>query len=660
MVEHRGFVNMSLDQIRSFGIDQSDRVLQFASPSFDASLSEIFMALFAGAAVVLIDPESITHKERFLAYLGEKGVTVVTLPPAYLSSLGRDGLGTVKTIITAGEPAVMKDALYYGRNKNYFNAYGPTEASVCATWHKVDPDGAYADKIPIGKPVSNTGVFILDESMSPVPVGVAGEICISGVGLARGYINNPELTEHKFVKNHYSQEGRLYRTGDAGRWLPSGDIEFLGRTDDQVKIRGYRIEPGEIEHNLLEHLDVKEAAVVTKTIGGSEELAAYIVTDSDDNIIVELKSFLGKRLPSYMVPHFFMRLDTLPVTANGKIDRKALPQPDTMRSGISHCPPGNELEKQLANIWEEVLQQKDIGIDNNFFELGGNSLKAIRVLSMIRRDLNRDMTLLALFQAQTIRELAAHMTKIDSAYDLSAERTIIQLCSGGGRAVFFLPCLPGYAAIYRGPAGYLHGYSVYGLNFMEDGGLLDEYVSLIREVRERSPYVLIGYSGGGNLSFELSKKLSEKGHIVSDIILIDSWKREKKVRLTDEDRNSVMDEYLKDFIAFADAREASVSLNNDASLRERVMKKMTGYMNYIDNTVNTGVTRANIHLITAEPDHSDNRLKAMSLSRDWKAATSGKFEIYRGAGKHSEMLTGGGLGGNMEIIRDILFHIFRF
>lgn len=383
MIEHAGFVNMVLHQIETFAVAENDRVLQFASASFDASLSEIFMALLAGAAVVAVPRQTIDDPAAFVDYLEEKGVTHATLPPVYLNALDKDRLTTVTTLITAGEAPNTADAVMLSRSKRYFNAYGPTEVSVCAAIERVSPDGDYRRTVPIGRPIANTAIHILDDALQLVPVGIRGEICISGAGLSRGYLNRPELTAHKFVAHPFKAGERIYRTGDVGRWRPDGTLEWLGRNDDQVKIRGYRIELGEIKNTLLRHPAVKDAVVAAHG-GQPQELAAYF-TAGERLAPADLRSHLGGSLPAYMVPRFFIQLDHLPMTANGKVDRKALPDPQACRAPHDHAAaqPRSDLERWMLTLWREVLENQAIGIHDNFFEAGGNSLRSLQLMSRI-------------------------------------------------------------------------------------------------------------------------------------------------------------------------------------------------------------------------------------------------------------------------------------
>ncbi len=412
MIEHRGFVNMTLAQIRGFGIWESDRVLQFSSPSFDASLSEIFMALLKGAGLVMISTETINDTGQFLEYLDKHDVSVITFPPVYLNMLNKHPLPTVRTIITAGEPAILSDVLFYCKDKQCFNAYGPTETSVCTSFYKVDPAFQIpydAFRIPIGSPIANSSVFIVDETLRPVPVGVTGEICFSGVGLARGYLNKPELTAEKFVDSPFHPGKRLYKIGDLGRWLPDGNIDFLGRKDDQVKVRGFRIELGEIESRLKQNPLIEDALVLA--IGENEnarQLAAYIITKSEMDI-GELRNFLGKTLPPFMIPAHFVQLEKFPLTVNGKIDKRALPDvseaSNLTRDATEYVPPQNEAESALINVWQKLFNKEKIGIRDDFFALGGDSVKAIQAVSCLHEE-NLKIKVRDIFQHPTVMQLA--------------------------------------------------------------------------------------------------------------------------------------------------------------------------------------------------------------------------------------------------------------
>ncbi len=426
MIEHRSLVNMALDHIGFFGIRPADRVLQFSSFSSDSSLFEIFLALFAGATVVMVKKEVLFDTERFLDYLSRTGVSVVFFPPVYLNSLeGRD-MPSVRMIITGGAPAVAADVMHYGRTKTYFNSYGPTETTVAMTYYPVEPGALYEGYVPIGRPIANTEVLILDSHLNLVPIGVPGEICIGGDCLARGYLNQPELNEEKFVPHPFHPGQRIYRSGDFGRWLSDGNLQCLGRDDDQVKVRGFRIELKEVEHCLLGYPGIDRALVLARALGRQgNELIAYVITSAGLNL-AELRRYLGRFLPDYMVPAYFVELEAFPVTPNGKIDKEALPLPEL---ALSPAEPregdifSDPVERVLAEVWSLVLKQPAIGPHDDFFELGGDSIKAIQIISKLRSQA-LILEVRHLFETPTIAELAVRVQRqgqADSRTELMAE-----------------------------------------------------------------------------------------------------------------------------------------------------------------------------------------------------------------------------------------------
>ncbi|MCP6758271.1 MAG: amino acid adenylation domain-containing protein [Fischerella sp. CENA71] len=435
MVEHKGLCNLAQAQIQTFGVNSDSRVLQFASFSFDACISEILMALGSGATLYLGTKDSLMPGKPLLEQLRNYAITHITLPPSALAVMPPEELPTLQTIIVAGEACPAELIRQWSVGRNFFNAYGPTEASVCATIAKCNDH----EKITIGRAIANVQVYILDEYLQPVPVGVPGELHIGGIGLARGYLNRPELTQEKFIPNPF-QRGReqgagsrgtiyqnselrtqhglnaplpltalLYKTGDLARYLPDGNIEYLGRIDNQVKIRGFRIELGEIEAALSQHESVQICSVIVREDNpGDKRLVAYVVGHQHHSpTISQLRAFLSSQLPQYMIPHAFVMLESLPLTPNGKVDRRALPAPDS-REGleVSFVAPRNKTEEILAQIWAEVLRVKQVGIYDNFFELGGDSILSIQILAKAKQA-GLQLTLKQLFAHQAIAQLAA-------------------------------------------------------------------------------------------------------------------------------------------------------------------------------------------------------------------------------------------------------------
>ncbi|SEW42708.1 amino acid adenylation domain-containing protein [Chitinophaga sp. YR573] len=410
MIAHTSNVNMSLDQIIKFGIEPQDRVLQFASLSFDASVSEIFMALYCGACLVLIPEQVIADADRFIRYLVKKEVTVATLPPLYLHALDRDRFDFLRVIITAGEAALPADVFHYALVSEYYNAYGPTECAVCVSIYKAESSDTPGKQIPVGRPLANMQVFILDPEMSLLPIGAEGYIYVGGVGLAKGYLNRPELTKEKFIDNPFGT-GKLYKTGDRGRWLPDGNIEFLGRTDDQVKIRGYRIELGEISNILGESALIKEHVIIAKDDKSEgKRLIAYVVTAGESYDRETLRKWLAERLPEYMIPSL-VELEELPLTVSGKVDKKALHDLDAVgQQQNAYVAPRSETEEKLVSLWQDLLGIKQVGIYDDFFSLGGHSLLIIRAVAAVQKEFNVKISVTAWFELNTVANLAGYIT----------------------------------------------------------------------------------------------------------------------------------------------------------------------------------------------------------------------------------------------------------
>jgi amino acid adenylation domain-containing protein/non-ribosomal peptide synthase protein (TIGR01720 family) len=421
-VPHRGPVNMACDQIRQFGIREKDRLLQFSSPGFDASIYEIYLTFFSGATLVIAPPNRIQDPERFIRYLDEQQVTLATLPPVYLGTLHRRLPDCVRTVITAGEAASVSDALYYGSRIQYINAYGPTETSVCAACHRVQPTHDYPLGIPIGKPLSGLGICILDSRLQPVPIGIAGEIGISGIGLAHGYHNRPELTEQAFIPHPFQHGCRLYRSGDMGKWLPDGNIVFLGRKDDQVKIRGHRIEIQEVVQMLRNQPEIRDAVVFSHAAPSGRELVAYCIPRTlPDNPASEesaAKQALGRQLPAFMVPSRIVFVERFPLTSNGKIDCKALPDPHQEPVGDDVPAPVEGTAGLLARIWCQVLGRETVRLHDNFFALGGDSIKAIQVSARLHEN-HLQLPVADIYRFPTIAELVGKIHA--AAREISSE-----------------------------------------------------------------------------------------------------------------------------------------------------------------------------------------------------------------------------------------------
>ncbi|MEG4916422.1 amino acid adenylation domain-containing protein [Microcoleus sp. B7-D4] len=393
-------------------------VVAFASNfSFDAATFEIWGALLNGAKLVVITKDVALSPDEFVAQIHSQGITVLFLTTALFNLLAREvpsALRSVRHLLFGGEavePKWVKEILKKGFPQRLLHVYGPTENTTFTSWYLVEDVSEEATTIPIGRPIANTQVYLLDTQLQPVPLGVSGEIYIGGDGLARGYLNRPDLTDEKFIPNPFSNQpgSRLYKTGDVARYLPDGNIEFLGRIDNQVKIRGFRIELGEIEATLIQHPAIRETVVVaTENTTDTQQLVAYLVPPTEVLLsISDLRHFLKQQLPDYMIPSAFVTLEHLPLTPNGKVDRRALPAPEIRPElELTFVAPRTPLEEILANIWAEVLGIKQIGINDNFFSLGGHSLLATQIISRIGTSLAVEVPLRHLFESPTIASLA--------------------------------------------------------------------------------------------------------------------------------------------------------------------------------------------------------------------------------------------------------------
>jgi amino acid adenylation domain-containing protein len=424
LLNHRGLCNFISVFVRDLHITAKSRVLQFSSIGFDASVAEIFPILAAGGTLVLARQETLLSVMDLQELIRAKGITTATLPPSLLAVLSPDGLTTFKDLMSVGEACTVDIVNRWANGRNFWNGYGPTEATIGASWGIVPELAAEATSVPIGRTIGNKQIYILDSHLRPVPVGIPGELHIGGVGLARGYLNRPDLTAEKFIPNPFngSVGERLYKTGDLARYLPDGRLEFVGRIDFQVKVRGFRIELGEIEAVLGGHPAVQMAAVIaTDDELGNKRLVAYVTIKQGvaSPAVTDFYQYLKSRLPDYMVPSAFMVLEQFPLTASGKVDRKRLPQPEAGRPelGREFVAPRTPTEELLAGVFSQVLGVEKVGIYDNFFELGGHSLLATQVLSRIREMFAVPLELREIFETPTIYALGR---KIDD-YRLTAK-----------------------------------------------------------------------------------------------------------------------------------------------------------------------------------------------------------------------------------------------
>ncbi|MCP4158016.1 MAG: AMP-binding protein, partial [bacterium] len=517
----------------------------------------------------------------------------------------------------------------------------------------------YAVQPTIGGPINNAKVYILDREQKILPVGIAGELCIAGNCLARGYLNRPELTAEKFIpfplsaiEEHDTQQAesvRIYRTGDLARWLLSGNIEFIGRIDHQVKIRGFRIELEEIESCLLEHETVEEAIVrsiedVRKEGAGEISLCAYIVTQNKKNdagttsLSKTLRKHLTLRIPDYMVPTYFVHIERMPLTPNGKIDTKALPEPETGTS-TGYVPPQDEIQKKLVAIWSEIqyIEKEKIGIEHDLFQLGGTSLNLIMLAGRIQNELGIEILVANIFENPTIKMLARLIQS-----ETSTQKPVMQLNQPTGKNLFCFPPRLGYGMIYLNLARKFDDYTLYSFNYIDEDDRLNRYVETITSLQPEPPYQLFGWSAAGYLVFPVAAKMEEMGHEVSDIILADCFflQQENQVeRGADPENWMPKDE---------DLIELGLKELGLMSMKDKVIETIKKYVIYRNGIKTLEKVKANVHFILSTEERERKILEC------WDPFTIKKPLLYEGAGKHSEMLSGQPLEHNAGLIRKIL------
>ena len=534
-IEHRGLSNLAQAQIEVFNIQPSHQILQFASLSFDASIFEIVMALRSGATLCLADRESLLTGQPLLELLRDRAITHVTLPPAVLAVLPLASLPALQTIICAGE-SCSEDIVkkWWKPQRRFFNAYGLTEVTVCSTIAEIK---STSEQLSIGRPISNTQTYILDNHLQPVPIGINGELYIGGDGLGRGYINRPELTAEHFIANPFDarQGARLYKTGDLARYRSNGEIEFLGRSDDLVKIRGFRIELSEIETAIGRYPNVRTVVVIDReNIYGDKYLIAYIVPNIETpNFIAPLRKFLTDKLPEYMMPKAFLILDALPLTASGKIDRRALIELEPQYTSLTKefIAPRNPTESTLAQIWAEVLNIDRVGIYDNFFDLGGDSLLTVRLLQQISARLNYELPLASLFLNPTIESLA---TALSTPADTLPRSPLVAIQPDGSNPAFFCihPIFGVVFPYYELAAQLGKNQPFYGLQPIGLDGkrppltriedMAAHYIEALRSVQPHGPYYLGGWSFGGWVAFEMAQQLQQAGEDVALLAVLDT------------------------------------------------------------------------------------------------------------------------------------------
>ena len=547
MITHRGMVNHNLAMVDKCTLQPRDIVLQFSSLSFDIAIEEIFPTWLQGATLVL-RPENILTIEELFKFVSQHQVTIINLPTAFwhemvrtMATLQQSLPESVRLVIVGGEKANKSSYQTWlsivGKNCRWLNTYGPTETTVTATIYEPSIASKHhklLTEIPIGRPLNNVKTYVLNSQLQTVPLGIPGELYIGGYGVARGYLNRPELTKKRFINSPFCPEEKLYQTGDLVRYREDSYLEYLGRIDNQVKLHGFRIELGEIEAFLTQHPDIQEALVIIREDKpGDKRMCAYLVSHAPrKDTLKEIRNSLRNKLPKYMIPADFVFLETLPLTPNGKVNRRALPIPSQDNFGRDNeiVVPQDELELRLVRIWEKVLGLQHLSITDNFFDLGGNSLLAVRLFAQIQQHFSQSISLARLFQFPTVKGLASLLKQDNQSLKPSA---LVLLNPGKKKTPLFFINSISYAqklAQYLDQEIPLYCLNIFGLTDLFSPAQLPKltlpeiaklFVEDLQTVQPEPPYRLVTYCGDTRLTWEIAQQLNSQNQEVSFLGFID-------------------------------------------------------------------------------------------------------------------------------------------
>ncbi|MEA5627145.1 amino acid adenylation domain-containing protein [Nostoc sp. UHCC 0251] len=679
MIIHSGMVNYLSWCTKTYNVADGEGSTVNSSIGFDATITSLFSPLLVGRKVVLLPEEDEIEELRKALCSGTK-FSLVKITPAHLEILSHllanEQVNIQTQAFIIGGEALSEKVTSFWRQKvpstKLINEYGPTETVVGCCIYEVEKESYPGGNIPIGRPIANTELYILDRHLQPVPIGVVGELYIGGAGVARGYLNRPELTSERFIDNPLNQS-KLYKTGDLARYLLDGNIEYVGRIDHQVKIRGFRIELGEIEALIAQHPNVASTTVIAREDKpGDKKLVAYIVPEKSQVFSSnKLHQFLQEKVPHYLIPSAFVQLDILPLTPNGKVDRKALPAPNNSEIYASHdfVAPRNEIELQLTQIWEDILNLRPIGVKDNFFNLGGHSLLVVRLMAQIQQHFDINLPLATILQNPTIAQIADTLQQQTDTLSNSALVAINQ--NGSNRPFFCVPGVGGNGLYFYNLARYLgseqpfYTFQAQGLDgkstpYTKIEDMATHYIKAMQTVQPQGPYILGGYSFGSNIAFEMTQQLQNQGHEVALLAVIDNF--------APIDRNKPKDFYLdektrlKHIVRVMERLsgknvkvdyEAWQKLNSEEQLNylqeqfsETTTDQLRGLIQVFDANVQAGINYLakdiythHITLFQTSGDDAEDTFIPSDAAWGWHEFASKPVEIYTVPGNHHTMLS---------------------
>lgn len=545
MMQHDSVVNQLVWIVQYLQLNNTDIILQQTSISFDVSVLELFEGLISGGKLIIAKPDGHRDNLYIIDLIRLQNITTMHLSPSVLQILmdtsGFDQCVSLRRVCSAGEalPISIANNFSNRNDASLFNMYGPTEAAVITTSSPINTK-LNSKSVPIGKAVNNTQIYILDENYQPVSEGEVGELYIGGVQVARGYLNRPELTQERFIKGlfHQNEDEQLYKTGDRARYLADGDIEYLGRVDHQIQLRGARIEPGEIETRLIQHPDIKNALVVLREGQFNNQfLVAYLISDTSINNS-EIRSFLGLTLTSSVIPSAFVILKEFPLTINGKVDRKALPEPHYYRSKTdkNYTAPKNDTEDSLSRLWSELLKLDDSGIHDNFFEWGGDSLLAVELTHRMEAVLKIDLPIMYIFENPTIAKILGNLTSLNQRHNFSSLEKI--QVKGEKRPLFYIGTTKNARnlSIALDDDQPIYGLNIFGTREAANPDLpisieiiAEQFLTEIQKIQPSGPYQIASFCSDTLIAFEIAQRILKEDQSVSLFATIDTvWNEDPK------------------------------------------------------------------------------------------------------------------------------------
>ncbi|MGX4733426.1 amino acid adenylation domain-containing protein [Kitasatospora griseola] len=656
-VSHRNLASVYAGWRSAYRLDSEVRVhLQMAAQSFDVFTGDLVRALCSGGNLVLVDRDLLFDTARLYRTMVQERVDCAEFVPAVarglLAHCEREGhrLDFMRLLIVGSDAWKVEEHrrlhALCGPDTRVVNSYGLTEATIDSAWYEGPADGIEPGRmVPIGRPFPNSALYVLDEHGEPVPPGVAGELWVGGAGVADCYVGDPEQTAERFtVRTLGGRRVRLYRTGDLAHWAADGTVRLLGRADNQVKVRGHRIEPGEIETQLAALPGVAQCAVTVRQVddGGGVLCAYYVPEPWAGPDPRELRRQLADRLPAYMTPSYLTELSALPLTPNGKVDTAALPAPAFDPGDDEPEPPTTLFEVRMAEHWKSLLGVERVGLQHDFFEAGGSSIKLIELIHHLRAEFNVSIPVSLLFESTTLRGMARTLGHVITGKVAGAQPYLSfnpQEAAGG--TVFCFPPAGGHGLVYRQIAAHLPEYRFVAFNYLTGDDKVARYADLIESFPEQGPYTLLGYSLGGNLAFEVAKELERRSHQVPHVLIVDSYRITEAFALQPEH----LDAFEREL------REHLLRHTGSDLVAEETLSQAREYLDFCSRTPNLGSVRGLISVIS---DQEKVPFYAAGNQGTWHGSSSTRTTVFRGFGSHAEMLDQDFAARNAELTRGIL------